>query len=165
MCGAAGALTSGRWGSGLGLLFVYGTLLPGQRYAPVAASAGAEPRFAASMSAVELYHLEAEGYPALIPGNGIVHGIVYEMVPGTGEGFALLDRLEGVERLPPEYHRRRWPLMAAASPPGSTAQRQWVWVYFYARPDRLRLGRGGRRLVGGRWDGVLDDAEAENRHR
>lgn len=117
-------------------VFVYGTLLPGEKNAGVAQRAGLVSATPATVYGFRLYHLEPEGYPAVVRGPGIVHGSVLEL---TG-GLMALDELEGVDLQPPLYHRVR------CQPDRS----EEAWIYLYARPERL-MEAGAAWVPEGRW--------------
>lgn len=117
-------------------VFVYGTLQPGGVNARVAESAGVAASVSAAVHGFRLYHLEPEGYPAVVPGPGVVHGALLTV---TGS-LDPLDALEGVDLDPPLYRRVR------CVPQGGPE----AWIYVYARPDRL-AGRGVTWLPEGRW--------------
>lgn len=117
-------------------VFVYGTLMPGGGNAHVAESVGVAGAQPAAVYGFRLYHLEPEGYPAVVPGPGVVHGTVLNL---TGS-LAPLDVLEGIDLDPPLYRRVR------CIPQG----RPHAWIYVYARPDRL-AGDGVTWLPDGRW--------------
>lgn len=122
-------------------VFVYGTLQPGGRNAAVAGYARARYAFRAVLADAVLIALEPEGYPALLPGRGRVAGWVLEI----RGGFGPLDALEGLGERPPHYRRVLWPL----------ADRPLrVWVYQFARCERLRLG-GVHRIVGTHRDAAV----------
>jgi gamma-glutamylcyclotransferase (GGCT)/AIG2-like uncharacterized protein YtfP len=117
-------------------VFVYGTLLPGGGNAHVAEAAGVAEAVPATVHGFRLYHLDPEGYPAVVPGPGVVHGAVLAV---TGS-LAPLDALEGIDLEPPLYRRVR------CVPLGHRE----AWIYVYARPDRLG-GAGVTWLPAGRW--------------
>lgn len=119
-------------------VFAYGTLKPGLRYADVAIKAGLSKTYSATLSRFDLYHLEPEGYPAIVPGDGTVTGVVLEI---KKSGLALLDVLEGVDLSPPEYRRERHKVH------GFSAE---VWVYVYHRADRLNR-QGAVLIPSGLW--------------
>jgi gamma-glutamylcyclotransferase (GGCT)/AIG2-like uncharacterized protein YtfP len=112
-------------------VFVYGTLKPGGRYHPVAQSAGAFTFEKAYLENFVLYHLEPEGYPAIIPGDGKVHGYVFEY-DEIDRALLMLDKLEAIHDNPPEYTREQ----VIAKP-----MNEMVWVYVYARLERLKTAQ------------------------
>lgn len=109
-------------------VFVYGTLKPGLRYHYVAQNAGLNHQQEAYLEGFDLYHMEPENYPALVPGTGRVYGWRFAF-EDIAIGLAALDELEGVYLSPPEYTRSQ-----ALSQPGNTL----VWVYLYNHPERLQ---------------------------
>ena len=89
-------------------VFVYGTLMPGERYEAVAQAAGeALSRERATLSGHLLYDLRPEGYPALVAGgNRTVHGwILMYSAEQWPAALAHLDDLEGLHLTPPLYAR------------------------------------------------------------
>jgi gamma-glutamylcyclotransferase (GGCT)/AIG2-like uncharacterized protein YtfP len=138
-------------------VFVYGTLMPGERNAHVALAAGAPlHREQASLDGYVLYHLRPEGYPALIMGEGTVQGwLLHYRAEQWEAGLHHLDELEGLDLTPPLYTRE----LALAQ----TAQEaQKAWVYLYARTERLaqpgceRVPSGDWTRVSGRQDGAAE---------
>jgi gamma-glutamylcyclotransferase (GGCT)/AIG2-like uncharacterized protein YtfP len=119
-------------------VFVYGTLKPGGRYHHVARDAGAFTFEKAYLEHFVLYDLGLENYPAMIPGNGVVHGYVFEY-DDIDKALVMLDKLEAVHADPPEYTREQ----ATAQPMTET-----VWVYLYARAERLKTATV---VEGGEW--------------
>lgn len=117
-------------------VFVYGTLMPGRASFPVAVRAGLHAAHPAIVRGYRLYHLEPEGYPAVVPGPGEVHGVVLSLAGSLAE----LDALEAIDAMPPLYRRVR------CVPDG----RPEVWIYVYARPARLAED-GAHWLPEGRW--------------
>jgi gamma-glutamylcyclotransferase (GGCT)/AIG2-like uncharacterized protein YtfP len=109
-------------------VFVYGTLKPGESNHPIARQAGRFTHYNAYLEDYLLYHLEPEGYPAMVPGSGRVYGsvLVYEDIAAA---LPVLDDLEGLGETPPLYRRA----LAVAKPTGER-----VWTYLYSRPERLR---------------------------
>ncbi len=118
-------------------LFVYGTLRPGMRSVHLAHQAGLTVAHQATVSGVDLYHLEPEGYPAVVPGAGTVVGEVLSLSGSTEP----LDRLEGMFLEPPLYRRER------IVPDGWAV---YVWIYLFARPERLLLP-GASLIPAGNW--------------
>ncbi|GGL97139.1 gamma-glutamylcyclotransferase family protein [Deinococcus aerophilus] len=133
-------------------VFVYGTLMPGERNAHIAALGGSFSAQRAVLSGHRLLHLHPEAYPAVVPGEpGDTvqgHALTY---PPTDWAVALpfLDELEGVEEAPPLYLRRQVPLTLEDGSPGS------AWVYLYALEDRLTRP-GVWPVPGGDWRSVPD---------
>jgi gamma-glutamylcyclotransferase (GGCT)/AIG2-like uncharacterized protein YtfP len=121
-------------------VFVYGTLRSGQRNHHVAARAGLREARPAVALGLDLYHLEPEGYPAVVEGGGSVAG---ELLQLRG-GLSRLDRLEGVDRPEPRYRRALWRVEAQGG------ERISAWLYLYLLQDRLTSG-GAIRVAGGDW--------------
>ena len=121
-------------------VFVYGTLKPGGKNFHVAKLGGAFVVRAAYVEGMQLYALEPEAYPAMIPGEGRVSGFVldYEDIEAA---LPQLDALEGCDLSPPLYHR----VLAKVYPTGAT-----VWAYLYARRERLEAP-GVTLLADGVW--------------
>jgi gamma-glutamylcyclotransferase (GGCT)/AIG2-like uncharacterized protein YtfP len=132
-------------------VFVYGTLKPGGRYHHVAKNAGDFTFEKAYLENFVLYHLGPEGYPAIIPGEGQVHGYVFEY-EDIEEALMMLDKLEAIHDEPPEYTRER----AIARPMNET-----VWVYIYAKLERLKTAQ---LVKSGDWlEALPNDARLLNR--
>ena len=134
--------------AGPATVFVYGTLMPGERNAAVAHAAG-EPQAQepATLDGHRLYDLHPEGYPALLadPEGGPVRGWVLHYRPAVwSAALAHLDDLEGLHLQPPLYLRR---LVQARTGAGALCP---AWVYLYARSDRLRQP-GFRPVSSGDW--------------
>ncbi len=131
-------------------VFVYGTLLPGERNAHVAARGfTARP---ATLRGFTLHHLHPEGYPALSPGpaDAAVRGAVLTYDPRAWEAaLPGLDDLEGLHDTPPLYTRQ----LASLQVDGGEALT--AWVYVYARADRLRAP-GASVVPSGDWRDVPD---------
>ncbi|MFC4426807.1 gamma-glutamylcyclotransferase family protein [Deinococcus navajonensis] len=128
-------------------VFVYGTLMPGERNAGVAAQGGPFAARPARLSGYRLLHLHPEGYPALVPGEPYEevrgHALTYEPAAWAG-ALPFLDALEGLHESPPLYTRQQVPLTLEGG------EQQAAWVYLYARAARLR-GPGVVHLPGGDW--------------
>lgn len=132
-------------------VFVYGTLLPGERNAGVAARGGPFSAQAARLRGFYLLHLAPEAYPALRPGRpeDVVRGMLLTYGTSWPRALALLDHLEGLHETPPLYTRER---VTTQLDGGAEAG---AWVYVYA--DLARLTRPGVQLVpDGDWRGVPD---------
>lgn len=119
-------------------VFVYGTLKPNGRYHHVAKEAGKFTFEKAYLEHHILYDLEPENYPAIIPGEGVVHGYVFDY-EDVDAALVMLDRLEGIHENPPEYTRAQ----ALAKPMNET-----VWVYVYAKVNRLKTAK---QVESGEW--------------
>ena len=122
----------------LNRIFVYGTLKPGGRNYFLAK--GVTYTESAYLKGFELLHFEPEGYPAMIPGEGRVHGAVLTFAD-IGAALPALDVLEGCDLTPPEYAR-----VTVTAPPSGLA----VWTYIYVNQARL-AAPGTSRVVGGDW--------------
>jgi gamma-glutamylcyclotransferase (GGCT)/AIG2-like uncharacterized protein YtfP len=134
-------------------VFVYGTLKPGGRYHSVAQEAGAFTFERAYLENFVLYHLGPEGYPAIIPGDGVVHGYVFDY-EDIDKALTILDQLEAIHTEPPEYTREQ-----AVTQPMNEA----VWVYVYAKLERLQTAQV---VTNGDWlEALPQDARLLNRIR
>ncbi len=132
-------------------VFVYGTLKPGGRYHHVAKEAGVFSFEKGYLEHFVLYDLEPENYPAVISGEGIVHGYIFEY-DAIDKALVMLDRLEAIHDIPPEYTREQ----ALAKP-----MDEIVWVYVYARPERLKTAI---RVESGEWlEALPQDTRLLNR--
>lgn len=133
-------------------VFVYGTLLPGERNADVAQQGGRFDAVPARLTGYRLLHLVPEAYPALLPGHPDeeVHGCVLSYAPEDWPRvLPSLDALEGVGESPPLYTRQRVTVTLTGG------RRLPAWVYVYA--DTARLGRPGVLPVpGGDWRRIPD---------
>ena len=58
------------------MLFVYGTLRPGLSNGDVTRQSGLLAQRPATVTGYDLFHLEPEGYPAVVPGRSTVVGEV-----------------------------------------------------------------------------------------
>lgn len=112
-------------------LFVYGTLMTGQAQEGLLAGC---PRRPASVRGT-LWDLPA-GYPALGPGDDVVHGEVISEIDVRRLG--VLDTYEGVDQ--GLYRRVEIEVQVGL-------RREAAWVYLMDDP-RLR---GGRKVPDGRW--------------
>lgn len=119
-------------------VFVYGTLKPGGRYHHVAKEAGAFTFEKAYLENFVIYDLEPENYPAIVSGEGVVHGYVFHY-DDIDKALLMLDRLEAIHDDSPEYTREQ----TLAQPMNET-----VWVYVYARAERLKIAR---QVENGEW--------------
>lgn len=122
----------------LNRIFVYGTLKPGGRnYSLARGVTHTEPAY---LEGFDLLHFEPEGYPAMVPGTGRVHGVILTFAD-IGAALPALDALEGLHLTPPEYAR----VTVTAQPSGRT-----VWTYVYVNEARL-AAPGTSRVAGGDW--------------
>ncbi|WP_424951065.1 gamma-glutamylcyclotransferase family protein [Deinococcus sp.] len=130
-------------------VFVYGTLMPGERYEAVARAAGTpEGQEPATLEGYALYHLHPEGYPALVAGGGRVRGWLLHYDPAVWlAALVRLDDLEGLHLHPPLYSRT---LAAASTQAGES---RLAWVYLYARTARLQHS-GCLAVLSGDWTDV-----------
>lgn len=152
-------------------VFVYGTLMPGERNGHVARLGGHFTARPATLHGYELFHLRPEAYPVIRPAanpapraHSRVSGFALTYsAPDWARALPFLDDLEGVDETPPLYTRERVVLRVAHPehgsgqtdrPPGSSpppdGADQPAWVYVYARTDRL-LGEGVEAVPGGDW--------------
>jgi gamma-glutamylcyclotransferase (GGCT)/AIG2-like uncharacterized protein YtfP len=132
-------------------VFVYGTLKPGGRYHSVAQEAGAFTFEKALLENFVLYHLEPEGYPAIIPGEDSVHGYVFDY-EDIDKALSILDQLEAIYDESPEYTREQ----AVVMPLNET-----VWVYVYAKLGRLT---SAQKIASGDWlEALPQDVRLLNR--
>lgn len=128
-------------------VFVYGTLMPGERNADVAGQGGAFGAAPARLAGFRLLHLWPEDYPGIVPGGSgeTVQGHVLSYARGAWfRALPLLDALEGVNETPPLYRRVEVTLTLEG---GET---QAAWTYVYARAERLARP-GALPLPGGDW--------------
>ncbi|WP_407541342.1 gamma-glutamylcyclotransferase family protein [Deinococcus radiomollis] len=137
-------------------VFVYGTLMPGECNAGVAQAAGGpDAQERATLSGYTLHDLRPEGYPALTPGEGLVQGwLLHYSAEQWPAALVHLDELEGLHLSPPLYTRTQ----AQAS---TASGKQTVWVYLYARLDRLTEA-GCAAVPSGDWTTVAE-RQAETR--
>ena len=141
-------------------VFVYGTLMPGERYEAVAQAAGTPlSRERATLANHLLYDLRPEGYPALVAGGSgtdqgraeatTAHGWILTYSAEQWPAALLhLDDLEGLHLTPPLYART----LAQGQ---TQAGLQTVWVYLYARLKRLEQP-GCVAVPSGDWTAVAD---------
>ena len=109
-------------------VFVYGTLMPGERNAHVAGPSGAFAAQPATLRGFTLLHLSPEGYPALVPGppESVAAGYALTYTPAAWRAaLPHLDELEGLDEAPPLYTRQTVTLSTA----GGGALEAWVYVY------------------------------------
>lgn len=128
-------------------VFVYGTLMPGERNAHVAATDGKFTSQPASLPGFRLLHLLPEAYPAVMAGasEDVVHGYALTYSAANWPTvLPYLDALEGLHEVPPLYTRNEVELR------GENGEVIRSWVYLYARAERLRQP-GVIPLPGGDW--------------
>lgn len=133
-------------------VFVYGTLMPGERNAHVAAKGGAFSARPARLPGHRLLHLWPEAYPAVVPGGEteVVRGFALTYAPADWPlALPFLDELEGVDERPPLYTR----VPVTLTLEGGAALD--AWVYLYALEERLARP-GVRPVPGGDWTTVPD---------
>jgi gamma-glutamylcyclotransferase (GGCT)/AIG2-like uncharacterized protein YtfP len=119
-------------------IFVYGTLKPGGRnYHLAKGVTEAEPVYLENYT---LLHFDPEGYPAMVPGEGRVYGVVltFEDIEAA---LPALDALERCHLSPPEYER----VLVNIQPRGEE-----VWTYVYINQTRL-AAEGVSPVLGGDW--------------
>ncbi len=102
-------------------LFVYGTLMPGAWNHRLIESQVHSARPASTSGVL----VDLGGIPALVPGNGIVRGVVLEV---DHSALAATDRLEGV----PHFYKRQ--MTTVTLDDSSTIE---AWIYQHAEPGRL----------------------------
>jgi gamma-glutamylcyclotransferase (GGCT)/AIG2-like uncharacterized protein YtfP len=128
-------------------VFVYGTLMPGERNAGVAARGGTFSAQPATLHGHRLLHLTPEAYPAVVPGTPsdfvLGHALTYAPTDWHA-ALPFLDALEGTEETPPLYTRERVELNV------EDGQTLLAWVYLYARADRLGQP-GADAIASGDW--------------
>ncbi|GMA14678.1 gamma-glutamylcyclotransferase [Deinococcus metallilatus] len=133
-------------------VFVYSTLMPGERNADVAAQGGTFQAAPARLAGFRLLHLLPEGYPGVLPGepDDSVQGYVLTYAEGDWDrALPFLDALEGVHETPPLYTRQRVTVTLEGGESLPT------WVYVYARSARLPRP-GVIPVPGGDWRSVPD---------
>ncbi|MEZ4631439.1 MAG: gamma-glutamylcyclotransferase [Deinococcales bacterium] len=128
-------------------VFVYGTLKPGGRFHHIAQAGGPFSVQKAYVKGFKLYHLNQQGYPAVIhsPEADKVYGYMF-CYEDIDHALKYLDDLEGIYLENPEYHRittRAYPLDKAQF------QEQEVWLYLYA--DARRLEGRATLILEGDW--------------
>jgi len=133
-------------------VFVYGTLLPGERNAGVAARGGAFQAAPARLPGYRLLHLWPEAYPGIVPGppgEEVLGAVLTYASQDWPRALPFLDELEGVHDTPPLYRREAVTVTLA----GGEIQAAWTYVY----ADTARLARPGVvPLPGGDWRGWPD---------
>lgn len=158
----------------LSSVFVYGTLMPGERWEGVAQQGiqqstqqglqgGGLTRERATLHGAALADLRPEGYPALFPVQEVaaelpqgvatsVQGWLYRYAPQSWpQALPFLDDLEGLDLTPPLYRRERVEVESLRGV-------QPAWVYFYARAER-------RNAPGFVWVGSGNWTDVPERHQ
>ncbi len=120
-------------------VFVYGSLLPGERYRAVLEALGPLVAVPARLRGWRLFVLP-EGYPAAVPGSGILEGELVEFFD-LERALRALDAFEGSDGL---YRRRA---LDVETPAGM--RRAWAYVAEAASVVR----HGGVPWPSGRWRG------------
>lgn len=130
-------------------IFIYGSLKPGEKYAHIAREAGRHNRREGFIDGFALYHLEPEGYPAIVPdaSGGRVYGWLL-LYPEVDRALALLDDFEGLQDTPPPYTREQVTVYLREQ----CSSTETAWVYVYARLERLQQP-GALHVPSGRWTG------------
>ena len=147
--------------SSLTTVFVYGTLMPGERNAHIAALGGHFQARPAVLSGYRLLHLWPEAYPAVVPGDGgeAVSGFALTYAPADWPlALPFLDELDGVDETPPLYTREQVTLTLEG---GETLP---AGVYVYALAERLK-SPGVIPVPGGDWTSVADRRRTAERAR
>lgn len=134
-------------------VFVYGTLMPGERNEHVARRGGAFGARPATLRGYRLIDLRPEAYPGVVPGTqddtDTVTGHVLTYDPAAWpQALPFLDALEGLNDTPPLYTREA----VTVQVDGGDVP---AWVYVYARTERLGQ-YGAVPVPGGDWRTVPD---------
>ncbi|WP_309570421.1 gamma-glutamylcyclotransferase family protein [Deinococcus sp.] len=127
-------------------VFVYGTLMPGERNEHVARQGGTFDARPATLRGHRLIDLRPEAYPGVIPGDpsDTVTGHILTYAPAAWPtALPFLDALEGLHETPPLYTRQRVTVHV-------NGHDEAAWVYLYARADRLARP-GAVTVAGGDW--------------
>ena len=127
-------------------VFVYGTLMPGERNEHVARQGGAFHARSATLRGYRLIDLRPEAYPGIVRGaaDATVTGHVLTFGPAAWpRALPFLDALEGLHDTPPLYTREQ----VTVQVDGDDVP---AWVYVYARTDRLGQ-HGAVPVPGGNW--------------
>ena len=117
-------------------VFVYGTLMPGERNAHVAQRGGQFTARPARLSGFKLFDLHPENYPGItsgIPTQGVQGHVLTYGAADWEHALTFLDALEGLHDTPPLYTREKVQVEF------EDGQRAGAWVYVYARPERLQF--------------------------
>ncbi|GHF39770.1 gamma-glutamylcyclotransferase (GGCT)/AIG2-like uncharacterized protein YtfP [Deinococcus metalli] len=132
-------------------VFVYGTLMPGERNEHVARQGGTFRARPATLRGHRLIDLRPEAYPGVVPGDAAdaVSGHVLTYDPAAWpHALPFLDALEGLDESPPLYTRKAVTVEV-------DGHDEAAWVYVYARTDRLARA-GAVSVPGGDWRAVPD---------
>jgi gamma-glutamylcyclotransferase (GGCT)/AIG2-like uncharacterized protein YtfP len=129
-------------------LFVYGTLLPGERNYPRFLAGRTEHEFPARTEG-ELWLVETEDYPYLVPGCGEVHGCLISISAGVfNRTLQAIDRLEDYHPRQPRRSLYLRQLIPVATPAGPTLA--WSYIWNCRERTGLRLASGDfskRRII------------------
>ncbi|CAM3581166.1 gamma-glutamylcyclotransferase family protein [Deinococcus frigens] len=142
-------------------VFVYGTLMPGERNAHIAALGGTFSARPARLPGHRLLHLWPEAYPAVVRGDGgeVVRGFALTYAPADWPvALPFLDELEGTDETPPLYTREAVALTL------DDAQHVSAWVYLYALTERLNRP-GVISVPGGDWTAIPDRSRTDESDR
>ncbi|MFK7602887.1 gamma-glutamylcyclotransferase family protein [Deinococcus sp. SM5_A1] len=147
--------------SPLTTVFVYGTLMPGERNAHIAAQGGSFSARPAALPGHRLLHLWPEAYPAVVPGDGgdVVRGFALTYTPADWPvALSFLDELEGIDEAPPLYTRQQVTLTL------EDGKKVPAWVYLYAVLERLNRP-GVLPVPGGDWTAIPDRSRTRESDR
>lgn len=142
-------------------VFVYGTLMPGERNAHVAQRGGSFSAQPATLHGYRLFHLSPENYPGLTPGTeaDAVRGYTLTYTPADwAQALSFLDRLEGLHETPALYTREQ---VQVRHDDGHFSD---TWVYVYARPERLKAP-GVQFIESGDWHEANERDQHGEDHR
>ncbi len=142
-------------------VFVYGTLMPGERNAHIATQGGSFSARPASLKGYRLLHLWPEAYPAVVPGDGgdVVRGFALTYAPADWPlALPFLDELEGIDETPPLYTRQQVTLTLEGG------QQVPAWVYLYAVSERLNRP-SVLPVPGGDWTAIPDRTRSSESDR
>ncbi|CAM3298664.1 gamma-glutamylcyclotransferase family protein [Deinococcus saxicola] len=152
--------------SPLTTVFVYGTLMPGERNAHIAMRGGSFSARPAALPGHRLLHLWPEAYPAVVPGDGeeVVRGFALTYAPADWPlALPFLDELEGVAETPPLYNRQQVTLTLETGELEDGGQVP-AWVYLYALAERLNRP-GVLPVPGGDWTAIPDRSRSSESDR
>ncbi|MDV6374865.1 gamma-glutamylcyclotransferase family protein [Deinococcus arenicola] len=142
-------------------VFVYGTLMPGERNAHIAQLGGTFSAQPARLPGFRLLHLYPEAYPAVLPGepqDGVT-GFALTYAPADWPlALPFLDELEGIDETPPLYTREEVTLTL------ENGQSLTSWVYIYAVSERLTRP-GALPVSGGDWTAVANRSKTSESDR